>query len=520
MIGANARGTLMFEKYTEKARRVIFFARYEASQFGSPYIETEHLLLGLLREDKALTNRFLRGYSQVEVIRKQIEGHTVMREKVSTSVDLPLSNEGKRVLGYAAEEAARLSHQHIGTEHLLLGLLREENSFGAQILNEHGVRLSAVREQLARTIEEMQPIPPKAFVLLSEFSGYMTRVAREKQRSSLIGREKEFEQMVHILGRSNKNNVVLVGEAGVGKRTMAEELVQRVADNAATAFLQGKLFVSIDLAMVVTAAQHSQRSTEFLNAITDEMVKAEKDTLFFFDELHALLAAGPEGGAHEITLLLKSALLSGKVRCIASATPAEHQAALEKAPWLNERFLAVKVEAPTEETAIKILQVEKDRFEKFHSVQFTDEAITAAVLLSNHLIANHSLPDKAIDVIDDAGAYVKMKQEKAVLSEEVIEERKRLKFISNRRESAVENNEFEKARFYFDEERTQREALKQLYVKHNIPERQFVTKENIEEALARWTGMPIGAVREVSANLAIGSPKSISPKKKSRKKKS
>jgi ATP-dependent Clp protease ATP-binding subunit ClpC len=233
-----------------------------------------------------------------------------------------------------------------------------------------------------------------------------------------------------------------------------------------------------------------------------------------------LLAAGPESGAHEVTLLLKSALLSGKVRCIASATPAEHHAALEKAPWLNERFLAVKVEPPTEETAIKILHVEKDRFEKFHSVQFTDEAITAAVALSNRLIANHFLPDKAIDVIDDAGAYVKMKQEKAVLPEEVIAARKRLKFISNRHENAVENNEFEKARFYSDEERTQREALAQLHLKHNIPERQVVTQADIEEALARWTGMPTGAVRELSANSAIGGRKSISPKKKSRKKKS
>ncbi len=511
----------MFERYTEKARRVIFFARYEASQFGSPRIETEHLLLGLLREDKALTHRFLRGPAPVEDIRKQIEANTVVREKVSTSVDMPVSEEAKRVLFYAGEEAEHLSHKHIGTEHLLLGLLREENSFAARILNEHGVRLSAVREELARTIEEMAPVAPKAFVLLSEFSGYMTRMVKEGRLRPLIGREKEFEQMVHILGRSNKNNVVLVGEPGVGKKTMVEELVQRVADNAATAFLQGKLFVSIDLAMVVTAAQHSRRSTEFLSAITDEIVKAEKDTLFFFDELHALLAAGPEGGAHEITLLLKSALLSGKVRCIASATPAEHHAAVERAPWLNERFLAVKVEAPNEETAIKVLQVEKDRFEKFHSVQFTNEAITAAVLLSNRLIADHGLPDKAIDVIDDAGAYVKMKQEKAVLPEEVIEARKRLKFISARHEGAVENHEFEKARFYSDEERTQREALTQLHMKHNIPERPVVTQADIEEALARCTGMPVAAVREISGSSASESQTlKTSPKKRPRKKKS
>ncbi len=509
----------MFERYTEKARRVIFFARYEASQFGSQAIETEHLLLGLLREDRSLARRFLP--AKTEDIYRTIEAATVKGEKVSTSVDMPLSNEGKRVLDHAAEEAERLSNKHIGTEHLLLGLLREEASFAARILNEHGIRLSALREELSRAMEDVQPIAPKAFVLLSEFSGYMTRIAREERYSALIGREKEFEQMVHILGRSNKNNVVLVGEAGIGKKTMVEELAQRVADNKASAFLQDKLFISIDLAMVVAAAQHSRRSTEFLNAITAEMVKAEKDTLFFFDELHALLAAGPEGGANEITLLLKPVLLSGKVRCIASATAAEHHAALEQAPWLNERFLAVKVEPPTEETAVKILQVEKGRFEKFHSVQFTDEAITAAVVLSNRLVANHSLPDKAIDVIDDAGAYMKMKQEKAVLPEEVKEARKRLKFIIARRGGAVENHEFEKARFYANEERIQREALAQLHLKHNIPERHVVAKEDIEEALARWTGMPIEAVREVSGNLEAEKQKpKTSPKKKPKKKKS
>jgi ATP-dependent Clp protease ATP-binding subunit ClpC len=516
----------MFERYTEKARRVIFFARYEASQFGSTRIETEHMLLGLLREDKGLTNRFLPGTSTVEDIRKQIEKNTVVLEKVSTSVDMPLSDEGKRVLGYAAEEAEWLSHNHIGTEHLLLGLLREEKCFAAQILNEHGLRLSAVREQLAESMQEAQPVTPKAFVLLSEFIGYMTGLARESPQPPLIGREKQFEQMVHILGRSNKNNVVLVGDPGVGKRTMVEELARRVADKVAPVFLQGKQFVSTDLSMVVTAAQHSRNSAEFLSGVTAEMIKAEKDTLFFFDELHALLAAGPEGGANEIILFLKSALLSGKVRCIASATAAEHHAAVDKAPWLNERFLAVKVEAPTIETAINILQVEKARFEKFHSVQFTDEAIIAAVVLSNRLVTNHSLPDKALDVIDDAGAYVKMKQEKAVLPEEVIEARKRLKFIAARRENAIDNHEFEKARFYADEERTQREALGQLHLKHNIPERQMVTKEDIEEALSRWTGMPIEAVREVSRNSASEnqklkkSPKKKSPKKKSKKKKS
>src|SRR5579864_1245212 len=201
----------MFERYTEKARRVIFFARYEASQFGSPYIETEHLLLGLLREDKALTNRFLRTHASVESIRKQIEGHTTIREKVSTSVDLPLSNECKRVLAYAAEEAERLSHKHIGTEHLLLGLLREEKCFAAEILHERGLRLSTIREELARTRQEKAP-PQRS----GEFSRDLTQAAIDNQLDPLVGRESELERVVQILCRRTKNNPVLIGEPGVG----------------------------------------------------------------------------------------------------------------------------------------------------------------------------------------------------------------------------------------------------------------------------------------------------------------
>jgi ATP-dependent Clp protease ATP-binding subunit ClpC len=512
----------MFEKYTEKARRVIFFGRYEASQFGGRCIETEHLLLGLLREDKSLTNRFLREPTPVEAIRKQIEACTIAGEKVSTSVDMPLSDESRRVLGHAAEEAERLSHKHIGTEHLLLGLLREGGCFAARILNEHGVHLSAVREELARALQNAEVIEPREFVLLSEYSQYLTRRAREERLLPLIGREKEFEQVVHILGRSGKNNVVLVGEAGVGKRTIVEELVQRVADNSAPAFLQGKLFVAIDLSMVVTAAQHSRNARPFLRAITTEMAKPDTNTLFFFNDLHNLLAAGPKSGGHEVTMLLKPVLLSGKVRCITSATPEDYQDAIKQAPWLKECFLPVTVHPPTEDEAIKVLQTVKSRFEKFHSVQYTDDALTAAVVLSNRLVKNHCLPDKAIDVIDDAGAYVKMVQEKAAVPEEVAEAKKRLTFISRRHEAAVTNHEFEKARFYWDEERKQREVLAQLQQKHNIPDTHAVTREHIEEALARWTGMPVAVIRQAGSGPETATQKQGARKRarKSKKKSS
>jgi ATP-dependent Clp protease ATP-binding subunit ClpC len=492
----------MFERYTEKARRTIFFARYEASQFGSPYIETEHLLLGLLREDKALTNRFLRSSLAVEEIRKQIESATTVREKVSTSVDLPLSNENKRVLAYAAEEAERLSDKHIGTEHLLLGLLREEKSFGAQLLHDLGLRISGVREELARSAHEGQAAPQtKETGLLADFSTYLTRMAKEGNLLPCVGREKEIEQVIHILGRSSKNNAVLVGDPGVGKRTITEGVVQRITGNVAPTFLREKLFAAIDLATVVAAAQHSARAKEFLDSAGAELATWGANTIFIFDELHALLAAGADGGAQEITLLLKSALLDGKVRCIALATPEDYRAAVKKARWLDRCFRAVEVQPPSEAEAIKILQGIKGRFEKFHSVQYAEDALTIAVTYSSRHVKNRSLPDKAIDLLDDAGAYVKMEQEAAVLPADVIENRKRISFVQQRLENAIANHEFEKARFYGDEERKEKAALQELEKKYNIRTDLVgtVTAAHVEEALARWTGMSLASIRESPA---------------------
>ena len=286
----------MFERYTEKARRVIFFARYEASQFGSPYIETEHLLLGLLREDKALTNRFLRSHASVESIRKQIEGHTTIREKVSTSVDLPLSNECKRVLAYAAEEAERLSHKHIGTEHLLLGLLREEKCFAAEILHERGLRLSTVREELARSSQEKaQPQRGRESSLLSEFSRDLTQAAMDAQLDPLVGRDHELERVVQILCRRTKNNPVLIGEPGVGKTAIVEGLAQRIADGEVPSFLQDKRILALDLSLIVAGTKYRGQFEERLKTIMKELMESQ-NAIIFIDELHTLVGAGIGGG--------------------------------------------------------------------------------------------------------------------------------------------------------------------------------------------------------------------------------
>src|SRR5271168_4304827 len=355
----------MFERYTEKARRVIFFARYEASQFGSPYIETEHLLLGLLREDKALTNRFLRSHASVESIRKQIEGHTTIREKVSTSVDLPLSNECKRVLAYAAEEAERLSHKHIGTEHLLLGLLREEKCFAAEILHERGLRLLAIREELARATQEKAPPSQRnrESSLLVEFSRDLTQAAMDNQLDPLVGRDQELERVVQILCRRTKNNPVLIGEPGVGKTAIVEGLAQRISDGEVPSFLADKRVLALDLSLIVAGTKYRGQFEERLKTIMKELME-NQNSIVFIDELHTLVGAGSAEGSLDAANILKPALSRGEIQCIGATTPAEYRKSIEKDRSLERRFQAVKVPAPNEEEAVLVIQGVRERYEK------------------------------------------------------------------------------------------------------------------------------------------------------------
>jgi ATP-dependent Clp protease ATP-binding subunit ClpC len=490
----------MFERYTEKARRVIFFARYEASQFGSPYIETEHLLLGLLREDKALTNRFLRSHaSSVESIRKQIEGHTTIREKVSTSVDLPLSNECKRVLAYAAEEAERLSHKHIGTEHLLLGLLREEKCFAAEILHERGLRLSAIREELARSTQEKAPTQrsgaSRESSLLAEFSRDLTQAAMDSQLDPLIGREAEVERVVQILCRRTKNNPVLIGEPGVGKTAIVEGLAQRIADGDVPSFLADKRILGLDLSLIVAGTKYRGQFEERLKTIMKELMESQ-NCIIFIDELHTLVGAGSAEGSLDAANILKPALSRGEIQCIGATTPGEYRKSIEKDRSLERRFQAVKVPPPNEDQAVKIIYGIKERYEKFHAVSYTDDAITFAVYHSSRYIPDRFLPDKAIDLLDEAGARVKLRQ--TSLPDEITEVQKRIKFIAHRMENAIANHEFEKARFYSDEERRERENLRALREKYHLDESStgVVSREDIEEVVSRWTGVPITSIKE------------------------
>jgi ATP-dependent Clp protease ATP-binding subunit ClpC len=486
----------VFERYTEKARRVIFFARYEASQYGSPYIETEHLLLGLMREDKALANRFLRSHGSIESIRKEIEQRITIRERISTSVEVPLSQESKRILNFATEEAERLGHRHVGTEHLLLGILREEKCFGAEILQERGLRLSTLREELARSAGEKAPAArPKETSLLAEFSRDLTQAALEGQLDPLVGRERELERVVQILCRRTKNNPVLIGEPGVGKTAIVEGLAQRISDSDVPPFLADKRILSLDLSLIVAGTKYRGQFEERLKTIMKELMESQ-NSIVFIDELHTLVGAGSAEGSLDAANILKPALSRGEIQCIGATTPGEYRKSVEKDRSLERRFQAVKVGAPSEDEAIQVLEGVRERYEKFHAVSYTDEAVRYAVYLSSRYIPDRFLPDKAIDLIDEAGARVKLRQ--ATLPDEVAEVQKRVKFITHRMETAIANHEFEKARFYSEEERKEKENLRAVRERLKLDDTNtgIVTREDIEDVVARWTGIAVTSIKE------------------------
>ena len=338
----------MFERYTERARRVLFFARYEASQLGSISIETEHLLLGLIREGKGLTSRiFARSHLSLESIRKEIEGRTVFREKVSTSVEIPFSAETKRVLQFAAEEADRLLHNYIGTEHLLLGILREERSVAATILMEKGMRLNTVREDIVALLNEKTTLTRvKETPLLAEFSRDLTEAAMKNQLDPLVGRHIEIERVQQVLCRRTKNNAVLIGEPGVGKTAIVEGLAQKIVYGDVPHFLADKRILALDISLIVAGTKYRGQFEERLKAIMKELTE-NPNIIVFIDELHTLVGAGSAEGSLDAANILKPALSRGEIRCIGATTPAEYRKYIEKDRSLERRFQAIKVDPPT-----------------------------------------------------------------------------------------------------------------------------------------------------------------------------
>jgi ATP-dependent Clp protease ATP-binding subunit ClpC len=487
----------MFERYTEKARRVIFFARYEASQFGAQAIDAEHILLGLLREDKQLTQKFFRSpHSTVESIRKEIEGRTPLRDKVSASVDLPLSQSAKRVLSYAADESERLQHRHIGTEHLLLGILREEKSPAAEILYERGLRLNQIREDLTRAQQnERAAAQKKDAPHLAEFSRDLTESASADQLDPLIGRENEIERVIQILCRRTKNNPVLIGEPGVGKTAIVEGLAQRIVSGEVPPFLRDKRILALDLSLVVAGTKYRGQFEERLKTIMRELID-NPHYIVFIDELHTLVGAGSAEGSLDAANILKPALSRGEIQCIGATTPAEFRKTIEKDRSLERRFQAVKVPPPNEEETIKILEGIKERYETFHQVRYTQDGLESAVFQSHRYIPDRFLPDKAIDIIDEAGARVKLRE--AHLPAEIHECQRKLRRHTANFERATAERDFERAKIFKQKEQEELDRLATLRESHNLVAEHFpeVTRDDIEDVISRWTGIPINSLKE------------------------
>jgi ATP-dependent Clp protease ATP-binding subunit ClpC len=379
----------------------------------------------------------------------------------------------------------------------LLGLLREEKCFAAEILHERGLRLSSIREELARTSQEKaQPSQrSRESSLLSEFSRDLTQAAMDGQLDPLVGRDSELERVVQILCRRTKNNPVLIGEPGVGKTAIVEGLAQRIADGEVPSFLADKRILALDLSLIVAGTKYRGQFEERLKTIMKELMESQ-NSIIFIDELHTLVGAGSAEGSLDAANILKPALSRGEIQCIGATTPGEYRKSIEKDRSLERRFQAVKVPPPNEADAVKILFGIKERYEKFHAVSYTDDAITFSVSHSNRYLPDRFLPDKAIDLVDEAGARVKLRQ--TSLPEDITEVQKRIKFIVHRMENAIANHEFEKARFYSDEERKERENLRTLREKYHLDESStgVVGREDIEDVVSRWTGVPIASIKE------------------------
>ncbi len=490
----------MFERYTEKARRVVFFARYEASQFGSTQIEAEHVLLGLIREDKNLTYRFFqRSHATVESIRREIEGRTVLRDRIPNNIDLPLSVEAKHVLAYAAEESERLGNRHIGTEHLLLGLLREENSLAAEILYERGLRLSDIRQDLMRQANmERNTHSRKETPHLFEFCRDLTADAVEGKLDPLVGRDEQIDRVIEILCRRTKNNPALIGEPGVGKTAIVEGLAQRIVNCEVPSFLVDKRILALDLSLVVAGTKYRGQFEERMKTIMRELME-NPQYIVFIDEIHTLIGAGSAEGSLDAANILKPALSRGEIQCIGATTPAEYRKSIERDRSLERRFQAVKVPVPNEEETVEILEGIKDRYESYHNVRYTDDAIAAAVYQSSRYLPERFQPDKAIDVIDEAGARVKLRvqRESGFTPQAPRWHREPRDYRNDYRSSGDARTEFRNDTR--DRDRVYASSRRSLQYYEPLDFENvaaLVVKQDIDDVISRWTGIQVSSLQE------------------------
>jgi ATP-dependent Clp protease ATP-binding subunit ClpC len=493
----------MHDKFTERVRKVMYLAREEAARLQHDYIGTEHLLLGVIREGEGIAATVLNNLGlDLDAIRQAVESMVAATGGTLTIGEIPFTPRAKRVLELSVDEARQLGHNYVGTEHLLLGLIREGEGVAARVLLELGVDRKKVREETLKllggtpSVSQPEREGKVETPALNQFGRDLTALARESKLDPIIGRESEIERVIQVLSRRKKNNPILIGEPGVGKTAIAEGLAERIVENKVPETLKDKRIVTLDLAAVVAGTKYRGQFEERLKAVMNE-IRESKDTIIFIDELHTIVGAGGAEGAIDASNMLKPALARGELQCIGATTLDEFRKYIEKDGALERRFQPIMVDPPSVDETIQIIMGLRDKYEAHHGAKYTDEAIVSAVRLADRYINDRFLPDKAIDVIDEAGACARLSI--SAIPTEVRELEKQVEEVAKEKEASIQQQEFEKAARIRDKEKELRAKLRDLKknwtdIKHET--QATVDADLIGTVIARMTGIPIARIEE------------------------
>lgn len=502
----------MQERFTERVRKILHLARDEALRTKQSFIGTEQLLLAMIKEGEGVGAMVLINLGiELSELRKGIENSINIGP--GGKIDVQLSNEARLCLNYAMEEAKNFGHSYVGTEHLLLGIIRTQGSLGAQILESVGMDYDTLKNEIIQLLRPESVVSGKTKTkprssALEMFSRDLTQLARDDKLDPIIGRENEIERVIQTLSRRKKNNPVLVGEAGVGKTAIVEGLAQDIVAANVPDSLKKKRVVALDMASIVAGTKYRGQFEERLKAIINEVTK-NKNIIIFIDELHTIVGAGAAEGAIDASNMLKPALARGELQCVGATTLEDYRRYIEKNGALERRFQLIIVNPPTVQETISILHGLKERYEEHHHITYTDESLEAAVRLSNRYITDRYLPDKAIDVIDEAGAKVKLS--KIVKDERLSDLEIEYDAVIIAKEKAVADQKFEEAAKLRDKQKKLKEQLAVMEKKKKLP-RPTVLEEDIAFVVSRWTGIPVAKIEQKESKRLLKMEDEVSKK--------